>query len=164
MQNFGAKFLGPTEINNALKGKLNQQAQLYKTKYNFKQNLLNMIKAFIILPYGLIKLETPIEKVNNYLNTLVSNKPSSDEFKEVSNMLKTKAFKSKWKELGGNIVLDVINNIKQSIIDLINNNPNAFVMSVCNWSSSVPQIFYKKAIELAQATPSTNIDLSEEDE
>ena len=62
-----------TEINQALKGKLNQEAQLYKTKANFKQNFLNMIKAFIVLPYGLIKLGTPIEKINDYLRTLISN-------------------------------------------------------------------------------------------
>ena len=149
------------DINAALKGKLSQQASLYKTKYNFKQNLLNMIKAFIILPYGLIKLDKPMEKINQYLSTLVANKPSYDEFKEVSNTLKTKAFKDKWKELGGNIVLDVINNIKQSIINLINSNPNTFFTSVCNWNSAIPKIFYDKAIELAQKTPSTNIDLSE---
>ena len=152
------------DINAALKGKLSQQASLYKTKYNFKQNLLNMIKAFIILPYGLIKLDKPMEKINQYLNTLVGNKPSSNEFKEVSNMLKTKAFKDKWKELGGNIVLDVINEIKQSIINLINSNPNAFVMSVCNWNSEIPKIFYDKAIELARGTPTVNIDLSEDND
>ena len=118
------------EINEKLKGKLNNRVQLYKTKYNFKQNLLNMIKSFIILPYGLIKLGESEEKVRGYLNTLTTHKPSSDEFKEVSNMIKRKAFKKKWTELGGGFVNEIITSIKDDIIQLINASPNEFVLMV----------------------------------
>jgi thioredoxin reductase len=72
-------------------------------------------------------------------------------------------FSQNWAELGGNVVLDVINDVKQSIINLINEDPNGFVLSGCNWNSTIPQIFYNKAIELARGTPTTNIDLSGED-
>ncbi len=119
-----------------------------------------MIRAFIILPYGLLKQGVDVNEVEGYLNTLLT-KPYEEDFKKITNKIKTRAFKKIWNEHGVDIT-NVIKSIQAEILAKVNENPDVFVMKVVNWDNEIPSMFWEKALELAQKTGMNEIDLSED--
>lgn len=123
-------------------GEVSPRLKMLMTQFGFKQKLKSMINRFVILPYALVKLGyNPTD-----IQPIIYNDIEFKYNKKLMAMYRSKAVKKVWLEDGYNAVNNAIENVREKIVALAKEGPEAFILGVVKGNKDIRDIFYEDAV------------------